>query len=472
MPLAYPHSALHRFCRRVLAALLAASGLCSLPLNAATTATTGSAALCQAEPGVLSLSRSLYADKLQGFWLGLSIGNWTGLITEMDKIGGEGPASVFYTRNDWGGADQPSIWGQGIPSELSKTIDWYLVKGDTPWGSDDDSDIEYIYLQLMYQSGQPLLTAEQIRDGWMQHIYTDQQTPFRSKEGGPENFLWVSNQQAFDLMQQGIKPPFTGMPQWNPHYDMIDAQLTTELFGALAPGRPDIAAQLAYLPIRTTAYGEAADIAQFYVDLYALSATIDPQQALAPQLLRIAAQARQNLPANQYPAKMYDFVQSQYLAGVPWEQVRDALYRRYQLEQQDGYLISGKKLYCNGCFAAGINYAASLVSYFYGAGDMQQTLKIAVLAGWDSDNPTATWGGLYGLILGKSGVDKLFGPNLSDNFNIHRTRKGFANNGLDNFNAMAGKGIDIVDKVVTGLMGGKIDQANGCYLIPGSIQAN
>ncbi len=32
---------------------------------------------------------------------------------------------------------------------------------------------------------------------------------------------------------------------------MIDAQLTTEIFGLLAPGNPDLALDIAYLPIRT-----------------------------------------------------------------------------------------------------------------------------------------------------------------------------------------------------------------------------
>tara|TARA_B100000073_G_C23368700_1_gene426000 strand:- start:239 stop:370 length:132 start_codon:yes stop_codon:yes gene_type:complete len=30
--------------------------------------------------------REKYLEHLQGFWLGQSIGNWTGLITETDKI--------------------------------------------------------------------------------------------------------------------------------------------------------------------------------------------------------------------------------------------------------------------------------------------------------------------------------------------------------------------------------------------------
>ncbi|MBT6305949.1 MAG: ADP-ribosylglycohydrolase family protein, partial [Rhodospirillaceae bacterium] len=35
----------------------------------------------------INISRSEYLNKLQGFWLGQNIANWTGLITEMDKVG-------------------------------------------------------------------------------------------------------------------------------------------------------------------------------------------------------------------------------------------------------------------------------------------------------------------------------------------------------------------------------------------------
>lgn len=450
----------------------ALSGLCWMLLAAPLGGQTPAAPSCPAPPaGMLAVSRDGYREKLHGFWLGLSIGNWTGLVTEMDKIGGDGDVGRFYTRADWGQPDQPSIWGKGLPSQLSPTITWVLRGPDETWGSDDDSDIEYIYLQLMLQSPSPLLTGAQIRDGWLRHIYTDRDTPHRNADGQPENFLWVSNQQAFDLMERGWQPPFTGLPPQNPHYDMIDAQLTTELFGALAPGRPDVAGQLAYLPIRTTASGEAADIAQFYVDLHASAAllpaaTVTDRAALRDALVRIAQQARGRLPANQYPAKMFDFVLAQYRAGVPWETARDALYRRYQVEQADGYEVTARRLYCNGCFAAGINFAASLLSYFYGEGDMRETLKIAVLAGWDSDNPTATWGGLFGLMLGKAGVTQQFGQPLSSRFDIHRTRRGFPNDGKTDFDTMARQGVAVIDKVVPQLMQGRRSADGRCWLIP------
>ena len=157
---------------------------------------------------------------------------------------------------------------------------------------------------------------------------------------------------------------------------------------------------------------------------------------------------------------------SQHKAGKPWEKVRDALHQRYQVEQQDGYNITAKNLYCNGCFASGINFAASLVSLFYGEGDYKKTIQLAVLMGWDSDNPAATWGGLLGFMNGKQEIEKLFSKKLSNRFNIHRTRGNFDNNGIDNFTDMAEQGITIVDRVVTQQMGGQVDVNAGFWLIP------
>lgn len=403
------------------------------------------------------LSRRDYHERLQGFWLGACIANWTGLVTEMDKIGNVGPIKTgpFYTRADWGQPDQPSIWGEGKPSALSPTIDFVFVDEGGVWGADDDTDLEYLYLWLLYENRTPVLTGEQIRAGWLKHI--------RAEE---ENFLWVSNQRAFDLMQAGLTPPATSDPQRNPEFEMIDAQLTTEIFGLLAPGRPDAAVQMAHLPIRTVARDNAAWIAEFYVRLHALASAADPARPLGERLRWMADEARRGLPAGSYAAAMYDFVRARHATGAPWEQVRDEVYQRYQVEQADGYTMTDQGKYGNGCFAAGINFAASLISLLYGDGDIVATIKIGTLAGWDSDNPTATWGGLLGFMLGREGVERAFGRRFSTRFNIHRTRIGFPHDGIDTFPAMAERGVWVVDRTVQELLGGTVDLERDVWLIP------
>ena len=89
-----------------------------------------------------------------------------------------------------------------------------------------------------------------------------------------------------------------------------------------------------------------------------------------------------------------------------------------------------------------------------------------MLAGWDSDNPAATWGGLLGFMHGKEEIEKAFGQTFADRFNIHRTRGNFPNDGMDTFQAMAEKGVLIVDRVVQDEMGGGVDLEKDVWFIP------
>lgn len=403
----------------------------------------------------VTISRALYRDKLYGFWLGECIGNWTGLVTEMDKVGNIGDVKTgsFYTSEDWGQPDLPNIWSDSA-SELSPTIDFVFRGENEKWGADDDTDIEYMYQHLMYTNKTSMLSPDQIKDGWLKHIKKEE-----------ENYLWIANQQAYDLMSEGMLPPATGHPENNPHYEMIDAQLTTEVFGLLAPTRPDFALQMAHLPIRTTARENAAWISEFYIIMHALAPLVDQGLSMKEQVQWLADQGRKRLPESSYARKMYDFVKSKYDDGLSWEATRDSVYVRYQVQQQDGYSITSQSLYCNGCFAAGINFAASLVSLFYGEGDIKETIKIGTLAGWDSDNPTATWAGLLGFMIGKNGIEKEFGRSFSDQFNIHRTRQNF-NQGIDTFSNMAEKGIFIIDRVVQEELDGGVDLERDVWHIP------
>jgi len=396
-----------------------------------------------------------YKEKLKGFWLGQCIANMTGLVTEMDKIGniGEIKTGKFYTSDDWGKLDQPSIFDPSKPSQLSKNID-FVFEQNGVWPADDDTDIEYMYQELLFTNKTAFLTSSQIKNGWQKHIKLEE-----------ENFLWVSNQRAFDLMNEGILPPETSNPKLNEHYDMIDAQLTTEIFGLLSPSRPDIALKMANLPVLTTARDNAKWISDFYISMHSLAYNIDFSKDIKNEIFSLAENSRYLLPDSSYSSKMYDFVKKQYDSGVSWEEARDKIYERYQVNEDDGYDITSRNLYCNGCFAAGINFAASLISLFWGEGDLKKTIKIGTLMGWDSDNPTSTWGGLIGFILGKEGIEEEFGKKFSNEYFIHRTRQNFEKS-IDNFDNMADKGIRIISRLVINELGGSYDIDNQLWYIP------
>ena len=82
-------------------------------------------------------------------------------------------------------------------------------------------------------------------------------------------------QKAFDLMKEGLVPPATGDPSNNKDFEMIDAQLTTEIFGFFAPARPDVALRMSSLPIQTIARNNSEWISEFYVIIYSLASYIE-----------------------------------------------------------------------------------------------------------------------------------------------------------------------------------------------------
>lgn len=400
----------------------------------------------QPQRGDLAISRAEYLQKLEGFWLGQCIANWTGLRTEGVKKG-----APFFTDEAWG-----THQGLGV-----QKIEFVLIDEGTPWGSDDDTDIEYIYQHLLSKHRVSILSAEQIREGWLKHIKHQE-----------ENFLWVSNERAFRLMIEGMQPPRTSLPEHNPFYDQIDAQLTTEIFGLFAPARPDVALRMSHLPIRTTAYREAEWISEFYVIMHSMAAGVDPNLPRNEQVMWLADQARGRLPDESFPAKMFDFIKQDYLDNpdkTNWEQTRDRLYQRHTGVTTDGYNY-------RSWTDAGINYGASLISLFYGAGDFRRTVQIGTLAGWDSDNPTATWGGLLGFMIGRQGVERAFpDTRLSQGYQISRTRINFPDYtpdlpGEDTFELMALRGVHIIDRVVIEEMGGGIDRERDKWLLPGTNQ--
>jgi hypothetical protein len=370
---------------------------------------------CQSPKNELVFNRTDYQDKLMGFWLGGCIANWTGLPTENARTD-----FPFFTDDDFG------------PGKYDYILD------QNPWGADDDTDIEYVYQHAMEKFNTYLLTGEQISTVWQDHI------------GLPR--LWVSNLSALGQMQNGAIPPATSLPENNPMWDMIDAQLTTEIFGALTPGRPDIAIEVAHLPIRTTAYLHSQWASEFYIIMHSLAASLDQSLSRKDQVFWLAEQARKRIPDWSYIADMYDFVKAAYEANPDkdnWEQTRDEVAQRYQHKVTAGYQYKYP-------WDSGINFAASMVSLFYGEGDYKKTVRIGCMCGWDSDNPTSTWGGLLGLLYGHKGLQSHFNKtDFSDAYYIERSRYNMPIP-LDNFTDMADRGIGIIDDIVTGAMGGSI----------------
>ncbi|CAG1010711.1 hypothetical protein PHYC_03910 [Phycisphaerales bacterium] len=388
-----------------------------------------------AAQGPRLISESDYAQRLRGFWLAQCIANWTGLRTE-----GARQSAPFYTDSDWGTAFD----GRQI----------FFVLNQNPWWADDDTDIEYVYLHLLNQLQSPRLTPAQIADGWTTHI---------------NRFIWVSNANARTLIGRGVLPPSTGLGCANNYRLMIDAQLTTEFFGLFNPGRPDAALDMADLPIRTTASGHAAHAAQFYVVLYSLASQVDPALSGRDQSIWLVQNARPFIPDSSKAADICDTVLADFLANPDpndWERTRDLVYQRYQLnDAANGFDYQA-------WYESSVNFATGLMALLYGQGDLRRTIQIGTLSGWDSDNGTATMGGLLGFMLGEQAVRDAFPEaNLSERFWITRTRDSLpdyvppsGDTIEDTFTLMAERMLPICRRCITN-SGGLIDDHAAQWLI-------
>ncbi|MBN8609350.1 MAG: ADP-ribosylglycohydrolase family protein [Deltaproteobacteria bacterium] len=355
----------------------------------------------------LDLSREAYADRLRGLWLAENVANWTGLLTEAERR-----APPFFTDADWG-----TPRGRfGIEGSAGQTITLNTLD---PWGADDDTDIEMIYLEAMRRAGSAHLSPMQIRDAWRRHIE-------------PDIYVWVSNAAARRLFdaEPPVLPPSTSLLGANDQALMIDAQLTTEIFGALSPGRPAHALGLAHTPILTTATGFAAHAAQLYVVLYALAPVLDPSLDPRDQIHCLLDAAARTIPTESKALDVLDEVLAQEVSlsidhadHDDWELARDAIARRFQ---EEGALHGYRYL---EWYESAVNFATGILALVFGDGDLLRTIQIGTLSGWDSDNGTATMGGLLGLMHGEAWVrgelSRAGLTELSDRYRIARTRYAF-----------------------------------------------
>ncbi len=387
-------------------------------------------------PDTLQLNRAEYADRLRAMWLGQAIANWAGLTTEGVKLD-----PPFYTDDDWG-RDQQIAWKQ--PSVIGFVF-------QDPWLADDDTDIEYLYLHLIQQHDTLLLSPEQITQGWVEHV---------------NDWIWGDTPER-RWMEWGAQPPAAGLGAVNDTYLMNTAQLVTEVYGALAPGMPDLALRLADLPIRTSSGSYAAHAAQFHIVLYSLATQVDPALSHREQIIWLVSQAREYLPDTSKAADVIDFVVADYLDNPDpddWERTRDRIYERYHRDAREyGFVY-------RGWLESSVNFATGLMALLYGEGNYTRTVQIGTLSGWDSDNGTATMGGLLGLLYGYEALAAEFpGVALSDRYHVHQTRPSMPDYlpddlaAEDTFTLMAERMLPFVERAILEA-GGSVD--NGAWSLP------
>ena len=317
-----------------------------------------------------TITRAELIDRISGFWIGQLAGNYIGFPFENVYVDQPIPVLVdrYYT---------PMNAGElRINAGDHRSFAPYMFTAFDGAYSDDDTDIEFVTLHAVEKHGLDI-TYPQIGEAWKSHI---------------NRRIWVANRTARDLMGKGMVPPDTGKKQNNPNWFQIDPQLVNEIWSAFYPGMPARAAQRAEWGARITnddwgvhptiAYGVMISEAFF---------ESDPRKLVKMALAAIPAEGP-------FHEGMLDVIRWHAESPADWRATRQKIHDKYYRYQKGDYKapVSVVSSLNNGL--------CGVMAILHGEGDFMKTVGIAVSAGYDCDNQSATCGGLMGVMLGTKAI--------------------------------------------------------------------
>jgi hypothetical protein len=276
----------------------------------------------------------------------------------------------------------------GLPHEMKYidkpgNVETYTPSLPDGARTDDDTDIEWIYLTHMGSQHTLILPPDRITDLWKTHI---------------NRGIWCANLYARRLMDLGIEPPLTGHIAINPWSNFnISGSFLAETWALISPGMPQTAAKIALNFTHVSIDGEPAQTTQFVTAMISTSfferdinkiidnglGAVDPRSVIHG----IAKDVR------------------------AWHDAHHEDWRATRLKIRDKYThYNGEMADRNGYE---LNTAATIAALLYGRGDFEETLRMAFNFGWDADNNAATVGSILGVIKGRAWMDTR-GWNIKD----------------------------------------------------------
>ncbi len=260
---------------------------------------------------MLFLSRAEYLDRVQAIWTAQMIAQMTGVRFEHQ------PASTL------------------------PVTPFTHLPGYAP--VDDDYYYEMVAVRAFEKYGIGL-TVEQLGQQWLEN------------NAGS----WGSSEQALMLLKRGVKPPDTGHPRYNKLWWTIGAQFSSDLYGALAPGMPDVAATIARDLGHINSYAEGTDGAVFVSGMVSIAFVEKDTRSIVRKAASLIH------PDSPY-RRCLDMVITMADSGSKPEQIFRAIDERWGIE----YPATNNAVVNGGIVAA---------SVWFGDGDFRKTLQLAVHA--------------------------------------------------------------------------------------------
>lgn len=357
----------------------------------------------------VQLPAEVLRDKIRGGLLGQLLGNLNGLEHEMKYINEPGNVQKYVP---------------GLPEGAQ---------------TDDDTDLEWVYIIAMQRHNAIMLSPDLIVRLWKEHI---------------NKRIWCANQYARQLMDIGFEPPLTGSIAFNPWADFnISGQFVCECFGLLAPCMPQTAARIALNYTRVAIDAEPAQTTQLFTAMIATAFMTDDIDVILDAGLKA-------VDPNCAIREIVGDVRSWHrLHPADWHTTRRLVKEKYSrhnggMRDRNGYEL---------------NTASTIAALLYGGAEFVKTLTTAFNFGWDADNNAATAGTIVGVIKGYRWITKQDWT-IVDRYR-NTTRDGMPTD--ETITSFADRIIDLAEQVIV-QQGGQRQNANGqmVYRIRSEKSAN
>lgn len=319
-------------------------------------------------------------DKLLGAWLGRICGCLLGKPIEgihsdelipFLKETGNYPLHRYILRSD---VTEETLKKYKFPFNIDCYAD--QLTGMPP---DDDTNYMVLYQEIIEKYGRDF-TPEDVANTWLRTL--------------PKDSYCTAERVAYCNFVAGFRPPQSALYQ-NAYREWIGAQIRGDYFGYINPGKPELAAEMAWKDacishVKNGIYGEMFAAAMLAV----ASQTDDLKDILLAGLAEIPHTSRLYAEIAQ--------VITDFENGVPQEACFAAIHEKYDEHTSHGW--------CHTIPNAMIVAAALL----YGGGDYQKSICMAVETAFDTDCNAATVGSVLGMVYGSKIIPAYWTAPLHD----------------------------------------------------------
>ena len=254
--------------------------------------------------------------------------------------------------------------------------------------TDDDISGTFTFVRALQDYGYDKnLSAAQIGETWLNYLVEEQTVLWW---GGMGN---STEHTAYLRLKQGYQAPESGSVGLNGKVvaEQIGAQIFIDGWAMVAPGDPELAADLAGRAGSVSHGGEAVYGAQCL-------AAMEAQAFVESDINKLIDTGQSVIPKDSVIYTMINDIREWHAKEPDWRKGRELLAERY------GYHIYG-----GNCHMVP-NHGLMIFSMLYGDDDFQRTLMIVNTSGWDTDCNSGNIGCLMGIKDGLAGLSS--GPDF------------------------------------------------------------